>query len=72
MGATLTGYGGVGEIGGNAFLLDDGRTRLFLDFGKRFGGKGSGWGDYFDEFLKPRTFRYVQDLMALGLVPPLP
>ncbi len=37
MAVTLTGYGGVGEIGGNAFLLDDGRSRIFLDFGKRFG-----------------------------------
>ena len=73
MGSTLTGYGGVGEIGGNAFLLDDGKTRLWLDFGKRFGGgSGAGWGDFFDEFLKPRTFRYVPDLMALGLVPPKP
>ncbi|HEX2066109.1 MAG TPA: hypothetical protein VHI93_04780 [Candidatus Thermoplasmatota archaeon] len=79
MGVTLTGFGGVEEIGGNAFLLDDGRSRLLLDVGKRFGsdarverqGARPGWNDYFDEFLRPRTFRYVPDLLALGLVPNL-
>lgn len=79
MGVTLTGFGGVEEIGGNAFLLDDGRSRILLDVGKRFGsdrlveaGARPGWNDYFDEFLRPRTFRYVPDLQALGLVPNLP
>jgi ribonuclease J len=79
MGVTLTGYGGVEEIGGNAFVLDDGRSRLLLDLGKRFGsdtqverrGARPGWNDYLDEFLRPRTFRYVPDLLALGLVPNL-
>lgn len=76
---TLTGFGGVEEIGGNAFLVDDGRTRLFLDFGRRFGNDPNdakdtghmrpGVGDYFDHFLKPRSFSYVQDLAALQLIP---
>jgi ribonuclease J len=79
---TLTGYGGVGEIGGNAFLLDDGRSRIFLDFGRRFGNDPNddagtshmrpGVGDYFDAFLKPRTFSYVRDLAALELIPDVP
>jgi ribonuclease J len=34
---TLTGFGGVGEIGGNAFLLEAPGLRVFLDLGKRFG-----------------------------------
>ncbi|MEA3203926.1 MAG: ribonuclease, partial [Thermoplasmata archaeon] len=80
MGVTLTGFGGVEEIGGNAFLLDDGRSRILLDVGKRFGsdklveeaGARPGWNDYFDEFLRPRTFRYVPDLLTLGLVPQVP
>ncbi|MCA1819162.1 MAG: MBL fold metallo-hydrolase [Halobacteriales archaeon] len=78
MGVTLTGFGGVEEIGGNAFLLDDGKSRILLDVGKRFGsdrlvesGARPGWNDFFDEYLRPRTFRYVQDLQALGLVPNL-
>lgn len=37
MGVALTGYGGVGEIGGNAFLLEAPGLRVFLDLGKRFG-----------------------------------
>lgn len=75
----ITGYGGVGEIGGNAFLLEIGKRRVMLDFGRRFGsdthvektGAKPGWGDYFDDFLKPRSFSYVPDLLKLDLVPPL-
>src|SRR5690349_21627593 len=37
MAVALTGYGGVGEIGGNAFLLEAPGLRVFLDLGKRFG-----------------------------------
>lgn len=37
MGVSLTGYGGVGEIGGNAFFLEAPGLRVFLDLGKRFG-----------------------------------
>ncbi len=83
MAVTLTGYGGVEEIGGNAFLLDDGRSRIFLDFGRRFGNdprvdmaKGldtthmrPGWGDYFDEFLQPRGYRMAHDLIATQVIP---
>src|SRR5687768_9762862 len=84
MATTLTGYGGVGEIGGNAFLLEDDDTRLLLDIGRRFGAsdvketwdqafrRRPGFGDYFDAFLKARSFAAARDLMALDLVPPLP
>ncbi|HJQ92907.1 MAG TPA: MBL fold metallo-hydrolase, partial [Candidatus Thermoplasmatota archaeon] len=37
MGVSLTGYGGIGEIGGNALLLEAPGLRVFLDLGKRFG-----------------------------------
>jgi ribonuclease J len=81
---TLTGYGGVGEIGGNAFLLDDGKSRILLDAGRRFGAatvqhqlpasyvRRPGFGDYFDAFLKARSFAAATDLQALDLVPRLP
>lgn len=39
-------YGGVGEIGGNKILLEDGDTRVFLDFGKSFGQEGEFCNDY--------------------------
>jgi ribonuclease J len=81
---TLTSHGGVAEIGGNAFHLSDGKTSFFLDLGRRFGAAATslkaersmqrrpGFGDYFDEFMKPRSFAAVADLLALDLVPPLP
>lgn len=77
--ATITGYGGVGEIGGNAFLIDDEKTRILLDFGKRFGTDDPvedpairpGWSDYWDEYLNPRTFRFIPDLLTVGLLPPI-
>lgn len=76
----LTGYGGVGEIGGNAFLIDDGKSRVFLDFGKRFGGANAredfqhrpGWGDYYDLLMRPRGGHQVHDLIMMDLLPPLP
>ncbi len=80
----LTGYGGVGEIGGNAFLLDDGETRILLDAGRRVGAatvkhqlpasyvRRPGFGDYFDAFLKARSFAAARDLQTLDLVPRLP
>lgn len=64
---TITCYGGVGEIGGNKILLEDGKARLFLDFGIAFGRQQK----YFSEFLRPRAARGLLDLLALGLIPPL-
>lgn len=33
--ARLTFYGGVGQIGGNMILLEDGDSALFFDFGTK-------------------------------------
>jgi mRNA degradation ribonuclease J1/J2 len=33
----ITFYGGIHEIGGNKFLVEDKGTRLFLDFGMQMG-----------------------------------
>ena len=33
----LTFYGGIHEIGGNKFLIEDRGTRIFLDFGMQIG-----------------------------------
>jgi len=63
--AKLTFFGGVREIGGNKILLEDGRTRIFLDFGKNFEKERL----YFDEpFLSPREEKH---LLALGILPPI-
>lgn len=82
---TLTGFGGVGEIGGNAFLLEAPGLRVMLDVGKRFGAaqtmggedrfapeafaRRPGWNDYFDAYQKPRAHRAAADLGTLDLIP---
>lgn len=64
---SITCYGGVGQIGGNKILLEDGDVRLFLDFGTAFGRRQ----EFFNEYLRPRAARGLLDLMALELIPPL-
>ena len=62
----ITFYGGIGEIGGNKFLLEDSGSRVFLDFGKNFGREKL----YFDEpWITPRK---EEHLLALGILPDLP
>jgi len=63
----LTFYDGAGTIGGNRFLLESGDSSLFLDFGTSFKKEAL----FFDEFLKPRSAVGVEDLIELGLLPPL-
>lgn len=65
--ARVTFYGGVEEIGGNKFLLEAGRTRVFLDFGLSF----AKFGEYFSEFLRPRKLNGMGDYWRLGLMPRL-
>lgn len=61
----LTFYGGVGEIGGNKILLEDGDCRIFLDFGVSFSRRAK----YFEEFLPPRTANGIGDFLATNLIP---
>jgi ribonuclease J len=61
----LTGFGGVGEIGGNKFLLEDKGGRVLLDFGAGF----SDGGEYFDSTIKPRGVNGAGDLFEFGLLP---
>src|SRR5271157_708828 len=63
----LTFYGGVNEIGGNKILLEDKKTRIFLDFGMSFGTADK----YFSEFLQPRKCNGLGDFIEFGLVPDL-
>lgn len=64
---SLTFYGGVHEIGGNKFLLEDRGTKVFLDFGMQMGKVN----DYFAEFLNPRICNCMGDLFEFGLLPKL-
>ncbi len=61
----ITCYGGVGEIGGNKFLLEDKDTKVILDFGTGF----SDGSDYFDSSIGPRTVNGAGDLFEFDLLP---
>jgi ribonuclease J len=63
----ITFYGGVHEIGGNKFLLEDKGTKIFLDFGMQMGKVNQ----YFAEFLNPRTCNCMGDLFEFQLLPKL-
>ncbi len=56
---------GARTIGGTKIYLREGRAGFLLDFGLNY----QRWGQYFDEFLRPRTARGLFDLWQLGLVP---
>ncbi len=68
MSPRLTCYGGVGEIGGNKFLLEDKGSKVLLDFGAGF-ADGS---EYFDTGISPRAVNGAGDLFEFGLLPELP
>ena len=63
----LTFYGGVGEIGGNKILMEDGRAGLFLDFGYPY----AKYRNFYEEYLKPRAGAGLLDLLVMGLLPHL-
>ncbi|MBP0133997.1 MAG: MBL fold metallo-hydrolase, partial [Nitrosarchaeum sp.] len=61
----ITFHGGVQEIGGNKFLVEDKGTKVFMDFGMSFSAENQ----YFSEFLKPRGANSLTDLIELGILP---
>ena len=64
----VTCYGGVGEIGGNKFVLEDGGVKVVLDFGTGF----SDGSDYFDSSISPRGVNGAGDLFEFDLLPQIP
>lgn len=67
MSSKITFYGGVHEIGGNKFLIEDKGTKIFLDFGMQMGKVNQ----YFAEFVNPRICNGMGDLFEFGLLPKL-
>jgi ribonuclease J len=63
----ITCYGGVNEIGGNKILVEDGDTRVFLDFGAGF----SDGSEYFSAGIEPRRVNGAGDYFEFGLLPEL-
>ena len=61
----LSFYGGINEIGGNKFLLEEKGTKVLMDFGMSFGAEGR----YFSEFMRSRLSNWLADMFELGLLP---
>ena len=61
--ASITFYGGVGEIGGNCILIEDRGTRVILDFGVPFASRSR---YYSPPYLSPRS---INALLKLGILP---
>lgn len=62
---SITFYGGVKDIGGNKFLVNDKGTKIFMDFGMSFSAENQ----YFSEYLKARGSNNLIDMIELGLLP---
>ena len=61
----ITFHGGVNDIGGNKFLVEDKGTKVFMDFGMSFTQEGQ----FFSQFLNARTSNSLNDLFELGILP---
>jgi len=61
----ITFHGGVNDIGGNKFLVEDKGTKIFMDFGMSF----SQAGKFFSHFMQPRTSNSLNDMFEMGLLP---
>lgn len=64
----LTFYGGACQIGGTKILLQDGDTKIFLDFGEDF-NRGD---EYCYEYLKLENAFGLAGLFEFGLMPRIP
>jgi len=61
----ITFHGGVNDIGGNKFLVESKDTKIFMDFGMSFTQEGQ----FFSQFLGPRTSNSLNDMFELGILP---
>lgn len=62
----VTFLGGVREIGGNKIIIEDGDDRILFDFGQSF---SDAFGDYYINWLNPRSTSPVKDLLEFDLLP---
>ena len=65
---SITFHGGVNDIGGNKFLVEDKGTKIFMDFGMSFTDEGK----FFSQFMNARTSNSLADLFELGILPNIP
>jgi ribonuclease J len=63
---SLTCFGGIGEIGGNKFLIQDRDTKVFFDFGTSFSEEAR----YFSKgIIEPRNVNKAGDLFEFKILP---
>ena len=62
---SITFHGGINDIGGNKFLVEDKGTKIFMDFGMSFGDEGK----FFSQFMNARTSNSLADLFELEILP---
>ena len=65
---SITFHGGVNDIGGNKFLVEDKGTKIFMDFGMSFTDEGK----FFSQFMNARASNSLADYFALGILPKIP
>jgi len=63
---SITPFGGVNEIGGNKFLVEEDGVSVMLDFGLSYKGRGKFFAD---PYLTPKE---VDTLIELGVIPNIP
>jgi ribonuclease J len=68
-GPTLRFLGGVGEIGGNKILVEDGPDRILFDFGPSFSPRAE---EFYVDYLQPRSTCRAKDLLEFDLLPRIP
>ena len=61
----ITFHGGVNDIGGNKFLVEDKGTKIFMDFGMSFSEEGK----FFSQFMGARGSNALVDMFELGILP---
>ncbi|MFX1350051.1 MAG: ribonuclease J [Promethearchaeota archaeon] len=60
-------FDGYNTIGGNKIYLEENGEGILLDFGMNF----KNYGNFFQEFISPRSTRGIYDLFHLNLIPRL-
>ncbi len=58
-------YGGINEIGGNKVFINVADKNFLFDYGLSFAQQRN----YYSEFLQPRNFNGIIDLIRLDLIP---
>jgi len=63
----ITIYDGNNTIGGTKIYVEENGEGVFLDFGMNF----KKYGEFFQQFISPRSIRGIHDLIQLNLIPKL-